>query len=107
MILEWADCQLTQTTFFQLAKFLLEQGAYIDDNDRRGEMSRLTPLLAACQVGNLDMCEFLVDQGANVNAVANRGKEEEYKFIYIFHAICQQKNHRLFRKFAEKIMDKR
>ncbi len=86
---------------------MVERGAYIDDNDRRGEMSRLTPLLAACRVGNLEMCEFFVDVGANVNAVANRGKHDEYKFIYIFDVICQQKDERLFRKFSEKIMNKR
>ncbi|MDX5461985.1 MAG: ankyrin repeat domain-containing protein [Wolbachia endosymbiont of Tetragnatha montana] len=48
-------------------KYLLSRGAYIDARDHKG----VTPLYFSCSRNHLDVVEFLLDQGANANAVAN------------------------------------
>ena len=53
------------------AKTLIEYGANINDIEtgkrRKGNSTRLTPLIAASKTGNLDLVKFLVMKGADIN----------------------------------------
>jgi len=52
-----------QFSCFEVAKLLFEKGARIDVFDVNG----VTPLIAAAQEGNLNIFEFLVQNGADIN----------------------------------------
>ena len=54
------------TNSFGMAKFLIENGAKIDEDSSRG-----TPLTCAVATRNLDVVKLLIAQGAKVNHVTN------------------------------------
>jgi ankyrin repeat protein len=56
--------------YFDIAKYLVEQGAQIDKRDNVREKSAL---LAAAFKGHYDIAEFLIEHGADVNAQAVNG----------------------------------
>ena len=53
-----------------IVKYLLSRGFKVDDTKRR---SRFTPLMAAVCYGRVEMVRFLLEQGANANAVDAKG----------------------------------
>ena len=60
-------CKATQA--FEMAKFLIENGAKIDEETVSDE----TPLIHAITEDNLDVVKLLVSHGANVNRVRHSG----------------------------------
>lgn len=59
-------------------------GTSFDTPDRHG----LTPLMIACRDNKLDVVQYLVDRGSNINAVDERG------FSPIFYSV-REGNHRM------------
>jgi hypothetical protein len=55
----------------KFAEILLQQGANVNDVEvgkrRKGNTTRLTPLIAAAKTGKLDLVELLVKNGADIN----------------------------------------
>jgi ankyrin repeat protein len=58
----------------ELAEFLLEKGAEIDELNTSEYYGGYTPLFWAVDDNNKELVSFLVKNGANVNAISNKGK---------------------------------
>lgn len=58
----------------EFAKFLLEQGANIDEKNTVSKYKGYTPLFWAILSGETDIVKFLAENGANVNNAAENGK---------------------------------
>ncbi|WP_010662668.1 ankyrin repeat domain-containing protein [Marinilabilia salmonicolor] len=63
-----------ETVSYEFAEFLLAQGADIDEANTTDYYGGYTPLFWAVERGNDKVVSFLVKNGANVNAVSNKGK---------------------------------
>lgn len=53
-----------------MGRLLMLFGANIDEKDKR---TKWTPLVTATQSGKVNMVNFLIENGANVNARSNSG----------------------------------
>jgi ankyrin repeat protein len=58
----------------EFAEFLLSKGADIDEKNTVGGYKGYTPLFWAVLYGETDVVKFLAENGANVNAKADNGK---------------------------------
>jgi ankyrin repeat protein len=57
-----------------MAKYLLENGASVDDAPVSGGAEGFTPLIYAVRSNKLDIAKFLIENGANVNAKNVKGQ---------------------------------
>ena len=52
----------------ELAKLLLTNGAHVDEAPISGELQGFTPLIFAARENNIEVVNFLIEHGADVNA---------------------------------------
>lgn len=80
------SCLSKQYTI-KFTELLLKNGANVNDIEtgerRKGNTTRLTPLMAAARTGKLDLVELLIKNGANINY------QNEYKHNALNQAIMQ------------------
>ncbi len=87
-------------------EYFLDNGVNVDYmyGSRSFSPGRLTPLISACQAGQLLMCRLLVERGADLRAVINEGTAYQCKAIDIVDTIVQTDDHGSFRLFTDKLL---